>query len=136
MSLAHLAPRLYRYNDVDLQQARHAILSTDLRLVMSQMGNQGYSVTDGARALLAQSREYERMWESARQSVFAVADSTSRPRVEAAMRAIDAGLALPMDAPDFDSGMTGAALKAYVLATWGKLANQETALQVACLTTN
>jgi hypothetical protein len=131
-NLAYLASRLHRYADSDLVTARDAVLATNIIEVIGNFKGQGLTTSQAAKLLLEQTKEYDRMLESARTAVFAAADIRYHGTLESALKAIDANRALPPGSPSLDGGMTGSAVKAYIIAHWGKLANREVAIQVAC----
>lgn len=131
-NLSHLEGMLFEYTHSELLEMRRAVLATDIRSVIAHAASSGLSTAQTARQLLEQSKDYDEMLMSAREAVFAVSGPEFRGSLEATLRAIDQNQGLPNNAPGLDSGMTGNAVKGYILAHWGRLANKEVAVQVAC----
>jgi hypothetical protein len=131
-NLSYLSTTLFAYPHPELLATRMEVLKTDIRSVISQAASQGFSTSQTARALLEQAKEFDRTVATAREAVFAAAGQQYQATIAATLRAIDQNQALPASAPELGVGMTGNAVKLYIVAHWGRLANKEVAVQVAC----
>ena len=122
-TLAHLESKLPRYSDALLNEARRAVLDTDLNSALASARAQGFSSQAAAAASLQQAKEAER----------------GMPQAEACIRAVAVSPAAVISQlqngtfPFAQGSITSDCARGYVLAYYQMVANQEAAVALACL---
>jgi formylglycine-generating enzyme required for sulfatase activity len=127
-TLGYLADQIPDYRDVDLRTTREAILATNLKAAYQQAKRHG---SDPAATATAQAREAAGQMATARQG--AIGSASDEDWARRVLSAVDRGAALPAGTLPFRESMTSAHIKAYILASWAKRANEESAKQFACM---
>ena len=124
--LSYLAPQIPATSVAALDSVRTTILETKIETVIEAIRAQGMGLADAASAMLAQSDSYDQQLAQFEDCVNSAATREAAPGIMSGLKARQyAGLPL-------DDGMLGSCVKGYVVVDWGKLANSETAVQVAC----
>lgn len=122
-TLAYLGPKLRNYQDPMLQQMRTATLNTSISTVIENIRKQGLSLATASDLMLKQSK---------------VDDDAIRKAEECAKQAASNEALVKQITNDTLSldlrceGTFNLCACSYIIATWLKLANRETAIQVAC----
>lgn len=126
-TLAYLAPKLRNYRDPMLQQMRTAILNNNISEVMANMRNQGLSPAAASEILIKQAATNDEAMQQAEECAVQSHYDPDGQRVREQLRNDTLSLDLSCD-----SGTFSKCACSYILQSWLKLANRETALQIAC----
>jgi hypothetical protein len=126
-TLAYLAPKLRNYRDPKLQQMRTAILNNNISEVMANMRKQGLSPAAASEILLKQAATNDEAMQQAEECAVQSHYDSDGQRIREQLR--DDTLSLDLSC---DSGAFSACACSYVIQSWLKLSNRETALQIAC----
>jgi hypothetical protein len=123
-SLRHVAAKLPRYNDAELDAVRDMVLDMDLMDAFRQGRAMGYSSSKVASLSLQQAREAEEYHRSARQCL-----EGFHTNPQEAARSLENGTY------PFGTGYSNssACAKSVVLSHYQKVANQEAAVAMACI---
>ena len=142
-TLNHIAGRLPRFAVPELTALRSQILASTMDQIEANIRNQGLPLANAAAMTLAQSREYERVMTESKQCAMAAfaGDGTALGRALDS-RAYHIPLPIQFDSPlsirqMVESGgrtpnIFVSCLRAFVAADLGKVATDESAVQLTC----